>query len=108
MKHYPIVVSGIKAAACVETGWAWAVVSIKVFHRKGQSVTISHHGDKNVWIDEYPTYTAFRVKTAQGNYCNALHAIKCCTELIEGIIIHVNLDADSKLVSKELLSILPL
>lgn len=108
MKHYPIVISGIKVSACVKTGWAWAVVSIKVPHRKGQSVTISHHGGKNVWIDEYPTYTAFRVETAQGNYRNALHAIKCCAELIEEIIIHVNLDADSKLVSKELLSILPL
>lgn len=108
MKHYPIVVSGIKASACVETGWEWAKVSIKVSHRKGQSVTILHHGGNNVWIDEYPTYTAFRVVTAQGNYCNALHAIKCCAELIDEIIIHVNLDADSKLVSKELLSILPL
>ena len=108
MKHYPIVVSSIKASACVETGWEWAKVSIKVSHRKGQSVTISHHGGNNVWIDEYPTYTAFRVITAQGNYRNALHAVKCCAELIDEIIIHVNLDADSKLVSKELLSILPL
>lgn len=108
MKHYPIVVSGIKTSACVETGWSWAVVSIKVSHRKGQLVTISHHGDKNVWIDEYPTYTAFRVQTVQGNYHDALHAIKCCAELIDEIVIHVNLDADSKLVSKELLSILPL
>ena len=108
MKHYPIVVSGIKASACVETGWEWAKVSIKVSHRKGQSVTISHHGGKNVWIDEYPTYTAFRVITAQGNYRNAFHAVKCCAELIDGIIIHVNWDADSKLVCKELLSILPL
>ena len=108
MKHYPIVVSGIKASACVETGWEWAKVSIKVSHRKGQSVTISHHGGKNVWIDEYTTYPAFRVITAQGNYRNAFHAVKCCAELIDEIIIHVNLDADSKLVSKELLSILPL
>lgn len=108
MKHYPIVVSGIKASACVETGWEWSKVSIKVSHRKGQSVTISHHGGNNVWIDEYPTYTAFRVITAQGNYRNAFHAVKCCAELIDEIIIHVNLDADPKLVSKELLSILPL
>ena len=57
MKHYPIVISGIKVSACVQTGWDWATVTLKVSHRTGESVTISHAEGKNVWIDEYPKYT---------------------------------------------------
>lgn len=105
MKHYPIIAAGIKASACVETGWEWAVVSIKISHRKGQSVTVSHTGD-NVWIDEYPTYTAVRFQTKQNLYMDARHAIQCCAECIKSVTYHVNFEASTELVSKELLTIL--
>ena len=68
MKHYPIVVAGEKAAACVETGWEWAVVSLKFSHRKGQKVNFTYcESDlvSNIWIDEYPNYTAIRFQTKQ-------------------------------------------
>lgn len=106
MKHYPIIVAGIKAAACVVTGWSWATVSIKFSHRKGQNITITHNGGKNVWIDNYPTYTAIRFQITQHSYANALHAITCCAESIKSVSYHINFDADSSLISKELLTIL--
>lgn len=106
MKHYPIVVAGIKATACVITGWNWATISIKFSHRKGQNITISHNGGNNVWIDEYPTYTAIRFQVTQHSYADERHAIKCCAECIKSVSYHINFDADMSLVTKELLTIL--
>lgn len=109
MKHYPITVAGEKAAACVETGWEWATVSIKFSHRKGQSVRIDYSEDnliRNIWIDKYPTYTAVRFETKQQYYHNAAHAIHHCAALVNSVNRSINFDADVVLITKELLSIL--
>lgn len=106
MKHYPIYVAGIKATACVESGWNWAVVSIKFSHRKGQKMTITHEKTNNVWIDEYPTYTAIRFQVTPHNYCDERHAIGCCKTLIRSVAKSINFNADMSLVTKELLTIL--
>lgn len=109
MKHYPITVAGEKAAACVETGWEWATISIKFSHRKGQSVRIDYSENNlvsNVWIDEYPTYTAIRFQTKQQYWSEPKHAIQYCADMITNISRSINFDADETLITKELLIIL--
>lgn len=109
MKHYPISVAGETAAACVETGWEWATISIKFSHRKGQSVRIGHSESNlvsNVWIDEYPTYTAIRFNTKQQYWNSPVYAIQYCADMITNVSRSINFETDEALVTKELLIIL--
>lgn len=109
MKHYPITVAGEKAAACVETGWEWAVVTLKFSHRKGQKVSFTYSDSSkvsNIWVDEYPNYTALRFQTRQSHWQSALYAIMHCADLVSSVIKSVNMDADDSFVTKELLIIL--
>lgn len=109
MKHYPVIVAGIKAAASVELFWNYATVSIKISHRKGQIVnyeideTVIPEGITNVWMDNYPTYTAIRFEVQTKNFRNAKHAILDCARCIGEITKSINFDVSQKLVAKELL-----
>lgn len=109
MKHYPITVDGIKASACIASGWEWATISIKVSHRKGQRV-ILNHTDSNlvshIWVDEYPTYTAIRFSTKQNHWNRGLEALKYCASLIQSISVCIDFNAEEALITKELLTIL--
>lgn len=109
MKHYPIIVAGEKAAACVETGWEWATVSLKFSHSNGQKVNFTYSESalvSNIWIDRYPNYTAIRFQTKQGYYSDAKSAIEHCARMIESVTKSVNMDADDSFITKELLIIL--
>ena len=109
MKHYPIIVAGEKAAACVETGWEWAVVSLKFSHRKGQKVsfTIYERGlATKIWTDAYPNYTAIRFQIKQQYWMDAREAVSYCASIVKEVIKSINMDAGDDLVSKELLTIL--
>ena len=109
MKHYPIIVANEKAAACVETGWEWAVVSLKFSHRKGQKVSFTYcESDlvSNIWIDVYSDYTAIRFQTKQQYWEGAREAISYCASMVKDVIKSINMDAEDNRVSKELLIIL--
>lgn len=110
MKHYPIIVAGEKAAACVETGWNWATISLKFSHRKGQKVNFAYYElspiIKSIWVDEYPTYTALRFNTRQGYFRSPQDAIAYCANLVESVNRSINFKEKDDLITKELLIVL--
>lgn len=109
MKHYPIIVADEKAAACVKTGWEWAVVSLKFSHRKGQKVSFTYcESDlvSNIWIDEYPNYTAIRFQTKQQYWMGDREAISYCASMVKEVIKSINFEASQDFISKELLIVL--
>lgn len=112
MKHYPIMVAGIKATACVELHWNTATVSVKIAHRKGQVVKFDLNNEPkanatiNSWVDEYPEYTAIRFEVRTQYFSCGREAISYYASLISGVHKCVNFEANSSLISKELLIIL--
>lgn len=113
MKHYPVLAGGYKASACVENHWNTATVSVKVSHRKGQSIAFKireiyplNGTHVHVWIDNYPTYSAVRFEVPTAPFHSELIAAIWAAFQITEVIKCVNFEASEKLVSKELLTLL--
>ena len=110
MKHYPTkTLFKESASCCIDIRWEAITVSVKFPHRKGQSVNVEYIESNlvdNIYVDEYPTYTAVRFVTKQQYFRGPKHACEYCTGLVTSVTRHVNFDSKEVLVSKELLSIL--
>lgn len=106
MKHYPVIVCGIKAAACVEIHWNTATVSIKISHRKGQKMTAKAYkapGVKCQWEDDYPTYLAVRFSVNTANFLSAQTCAELCALAVYEVNRSINFNAPQELVTRELL-----
>lgn len=112
MKHYPITVAGKKAAAtCVTIGWTAAKVSIKFSHRVGQAVKVAFINTPHdciplgVHIYNTRTNTVVEFTVYTKNYFSELDAVNSCAQCITEVYKHVNFNADSEFVTKELLNV---
>ena len=110
MKHYPTkTLFGESASCCIDVRWKTITVSVKFPHRKGQLVDVEYIESNlvdNIWIDEYPTFTAVRFETKQQYFNSPKHACQYCTDLVTSVTRYVNFDSKDDLVSKDLLIIL--
>lgn len=110
MKHYPIMVAGEKATACVKIHWNTATVSVKFSHRKGQEVKFGLSEESSnvisVWEEHYDTYSAVRFEIKTAGFYGPREAISYCTSLIKSVQRYVNFSSNPDLVTKELYIIL--
>lgn len=103
VKHYPIVTAGCKAAASLDFGLSWAVLSIKITHRKGEVVSVKFkHNPGMCWIEEFPTYTAIRIDVWTKRYYSAKQAAVVEAANIIEVNKHINFNASEEFITKEL------
>ena len=110
LTHYPVQVVGLKSAACISEHtptWKLRIISIKISHRKGQSIKVKVDcratvGIYNYWVDNYENYTAVRIVVLPEYFISQRDMINGAVKCITNVTKYINFDAPEALVTKEL------
>lgn len=101
-KHYPIEVAGCKAAASLGYEFNWAVLTIKIPHRVGESISVKFRENCIYTYTDHRNYIAIKIDIWSKRYHSATEAAQKEAENILEVIKYVNFDAADEFITKEL------